>query len=134
MRTSTRIQSALVLVALSGASAFTVSPQASSSRSASSAVQLKGHKGFQNAVASTVIASTLAFTPLMAPTSAVAYETNDYAGETVTAVVGDLKTAGSNAADVFKTYETIAGIITEGRGVGGSINYGEFSLWRCVRS
>lgn len=53
-----------------------------------------------------------------------AYEESDYASETVTNVVTSLK---SNAGDVdgtFTTLEEIAKIITEGKGVGGSLSYG----------
>jgi hypothetical protein len=68
------------------------------------------------------VASTLALAPLATP-PAVAYEDSDYASETVTAVVDSLRKAGSNAEETFKVYENIAAIITEGKGVGGSINY-----------
>ena len=53
-----------------------------------------------------------------------AYEESDYASETVTEVVSQLK---SNAGDVDKTFgtlEEVAKIITEGKGVGGTLTYG----------
>jgi hypothetical protein len=85
-------------------------------------LQLKAQRRFQNAVTSAIVASTLALAPLATP-PAVAYEDSDYASETVTAVVDSLRNAGSNAEETFKVYENIAAIITEGKGVGGSINY-----------
>lgn len=85
--------------------------------------ELRAHKNkaLNNVVASTVVVTSMAVAPLV-PT-ALAYEDSDYASETVTAVVSSLRDAGSNPSEVFKAYENIAAIITEGRGVGGSINY-----------
>lgn len=59
----------------------------------------------------------------MSTPPAIAFEDSDYASETVTASVDSLKKAGSDAAETFKAFENIAAIITEGKGVGGSINY-----------
>jgi hypothetical protein len=58
-------------------------------------------------------------------TAAVAYESSDYASETVTQVISELKNAQGKTADTFKAYEDVAAIITEGKGVGGAINYSE---------
>jgi hypothetical protein len=73
-----------------------------------------------------MIASTLALSPLV-PSPAIAFEDSDYASETVTSAVDALRNAGSDAATTFKVFEDIAAIITEGKGVGGSINYRKFS-------
>lgn len=59
-----------------------------------------------------------------------AYDTSDYASETVQTSIADLKAAKGNAAETFKVYESIAAIITEGRGVGGQINYKGVELER----
>lgn len=88
-------------------------------------LQLKAQRSFQNTVTSAIVASTLVLAPLATP-PAVAYEDSDYASETVTAVVDSLRKAGSNAEETFKVYENIAAIITEGKGVGGSINYRKY--------
>lgn len=69
--------------------------------------------------ASIVIAAT---NPLLSPTSH-AYDTSDYATETVQQVVKSLKESSGNVEETFKLYESIADIITEGKGVGGMINY-----------
>ncbi|EED86411.1 predicted protein [Thalassiosira pseudonana CCMP1335] len=75
------------------------------------------------------ILSTLAALTILTTTlttsfqTANAYEESDYASETVTTVVQQLK---ENAGDVDKTFgtlEEIAKIITEGKGVGGSLSY-----------
>ena len=128
---STQLRSTVLLLGLIGASAFTP-PLASSTSSRPNNVQAlkaqqheNNNKGFQNAVSAAIVASTLTLTSLAAP-PAVAYEASDYASETVTGVVSALKASGSNAADTFKVFEDIAAIITEGKGVGGSINYGEY--------
>ncbi len=96
------------------------------SRTTRASLPLKAHDTkFQNVVTSAIIASTLALSPL-APPPAIAYEDSDYASETVTAAVDALRNSGSDAAGTFKVFEDIAAIITEGKGVGGSINYRKF--------
>jgi len=52
-----------------------------------------------------------------------AYIPSDYASETVQTAIQDLKAASGKVDETFKVYESIAGIITEGKGVGGQINY-----------
>ena len=74
--------------------------------------------------------------PLTTAAPVNAYEESDYASETVTNVVASLK---SNAGDVdgtFATLEEVAKIITEGKGVGGSLSYGQYLTAddACVRS
>jgi hypothetical protein len=60
---------------------------------------------------------------LGSPASTPAYEDSDYASETVQAVVQSLKDSAGNSEQLFKSYENIGDIITEGKGVGGEINY-----------
>ncbi len=55
--------------------------------------------------------------------AARAYETTDYASETVQAAVQELQRGAGDIDATFKAYENIAGIITEGKGVGGMVNY-----------
>eukprot|EP00957_Ditylum_brightwellii_P081129 6171510-Ditylum_brightwellii.AAC.1 len=56
-------------------------------------------------------------------TVANAFEESDYASETVTAVVKRLDESAGNIEQTFTTFEDVAAIITEGKGVGGSISY-----------
>jgi len=72
-----------------------------------------------NPLLATAVLGLVLATPLAAP----AYEPSDYASETVTQAVNSLKDAQGNADSTFSAYEGIAAIITEGKGVGGSINY-----------
>jgi hypothetical protein len=53
-----------------------------------------------------------------------AYEESDYASETVTNVVSALKSKAGDVDGTFATLEEVAKIITEGKGVGGSLSYG----------
>lgn len=71
------------------------------------------------------ILSGLAITGMLAGGSvpAVAYNPGDYASDAVVTAVQSLKDSSGNVEQTFKTYESIASIITEGRGVGGIINY-----------
>jgi hypothetical protein len=71
-----------------------------------------------SAVLGLVLATTTAL-PLEAP----AYEASDYASETVTQAVKALTDAQGNADNTFSAFEELEAIITEGKGVGGSINY-----------
>ena len=59
-------------------------------------------------------------TPL---TPANAYSPSDYASDTVQDVLTNLKAASGNVDQTFKVYEDINAIITEGKGVGGDVNY-----------
>ena len=117
-------KSAIVVVLLAvihGVSTLSIS------RTAQARLPFKAHTTkFQHAVTSAMIASTLALSPLV-PSPAIAFEDSDYASETVTSAVDALRNAGSDAATTFKVFEDIAAIITEGKGVGGSINYRKFS-------
>lgn len=74
------------------------------------------------------LALTAAFT-LSATTTALA-ESLDYeqpmAEDTIDVVLQSLKDATGDAAKSFKVFETINDIITEGKGVGGSLSYSTF--------
>ena len=72
----------------------------------------------------------LAIATAVPTTAAQAYVPSDYASDTVQTVVSDLKQASGNEQATFKVYETIAGIITEGKGVGGMVNYSEYDVRR----
>jgi hypothetical protein len=78
----------------------------------------------------TAIASTqLLFSPLVSSsTTAFAYnydESDKYASETVTNVVTKLQSSAGDVDATFITLEEVAKIITEGKGVGGTLTYGE---------
>jgi hypothetical protein len=73
-----------------------------------------------NAVARAALCGLLLLNP--AP-PAVAYDPSDFASETVTAAIQSLKEAQGSANSVVKAYESVAGIITEGKGIGGEINF-----------
>ena len=68
-------------------------------------------------VASIALISTLITTPTFA------FDPSDYASETVTQVIAELRNSQGKTADTFKAFEDVAAIITEGKGVGGAINY-----------
>ena len=78
----------------------------------------------------TAIASTqLLFSPLLSSsTTAFAYnydESDKYASETVTNVVTKLQGSAGDVDATFNTLEEVAKIITEGKGVGGTLTYGK---------
>jgi hypothetical protein len=74
-----------------------------------------------------LLATALVGLVLASPLPAQAYDPSDYASETVTEAVKSLKDASGDTETTFKVYEGIAAIITEGKGVGGSINYRTYS-------
>lgn len=53
----------------------------------------------------------------------MAYDPTDYASETVQSTIQALKDTAGNSEETYKVYEELNSIITEGKGVGGSINY-----------
>jgi hypothetical protein len=87
----------------------------------------KAQKTTTTLAVSLAIAMATASTVLPA-LPANAYIDTDYASETVQVAIKDLKSASGNAGETFKVYESIAAIITEGRGVGGQINYSKYNL------
>ena len=80
---------------------------------------------FQSMLCAIALAVTTASSTSMTTEAgtAFAYIPSDYASETVTTVIQDLKSASGKNEATFNVYENIAGIITEGKGVGGMINY-----------
>ena len=77
-------------------------------------------------VLSTAAAASLGLaltTGPLATQPAFAYEESDYASETVTNVVAQLKSTAGDTQGSFNTLEDVAKIITEGKGVGGTLTY-----------
>lgn len=62
----------------------------------------------------------------------MAVDTTDYASDTVEAAIVSLRESAGNIDQTFSAYESIGDIITEGKGVGGSINYSELFVNLCV--
>lgn len=113
---------------ISRSSTATANSRLSLQTSNNNEIKTNGNHDILRPILSTVTAATLALTTISPLTSnvapAFAYEESDYASETVTSVVSQLK---SNAGDVdgtFNTLEEVAKIITEGKGVGGTLTYG----------
>mmetsp|Transcript_106061 Transcript_106061/g.306775 ORF Transcript_106061/g.306775 Transcript_106061/m.306775 type:complete len:244 (-) Transcript_106061:129-860(-) len=103
-----------------------VSPQSSTGRRSGSSTSLNAQK-IPKAVASSMLATSLMISSLQ---PVQAYDASDYASETVKEAVQSLKDASGNVDATFKVYENIAGIITEGKGVGGMVNYKGVQLER----
>ena len=70
-----------------------------------------------------LVLSTIPISTATTTQPAFAYEESDYASETVTNVVSQLKSTSGNVDETFKTLEDVAKIITEGKGVGGTLTY-----------
>lgn len=117
----------LLSLLLSSSNAFVAHPCRLEATNRQPATVLKAHKQ-HNLIASSVLAASLALGAIN-PLPAQAYVSSDYASETVTAALQTLKQASGNIDETFKAYESIAAIITEGKGVGGMINYREFGRW-----
>lgn len=84
----------------------------------------KGKGRILSTMTAASLAIALATNPMVVqPEPAFAYEESDYASETVTAVVSQLKSTAGDADGTFRTLEEVAKIITEGKGVGGSLTY-----------
>ena len=77
----------------------------------------------QTAAKGLAVGFALAISTATTTLPANAYIPSDYASETVQTAIKDLKAASGNAKQTFDVYEGIAAIITEGKGVGGQINY-----------
>eukprot|EP00566_Odontella_aurita_P023353 CAMPEP_0113585402 /NCGR_PEP_ID=MMETSP0015_2-20120614/33677_1 /TAXON_ID=2838 /ORGANISM="Odontella" /LENGTH=208 /DNA_ID=CAMNT_0000490635 /DNA_START=214 /DNA_END=837 /DNA_ORIENTATION=+ /assembly_acc=CAM_ASM_000160 len=82
--------------------------------------------GAKGLLATVAIGSMLTFSPL----STRAYDSSDYASETVTTAVLSLKSSSGDVDTSFSVFEDIAAIITEGKGVGGSLSYTGVKLER----
>jgi len=79
----------------------------------------------KSSITTASLALVLSTIPISTTTTqpAFAYEESDYASETVTNVVSQLKSTSGNVDETFKTLEDVAKIITEGKGVGGTLTY-----------
>mmetsp|Transcript_21705 Transcript_21705/g.45660 ORF Transcript_21705/g.45660 Transcript_21705/m.45660 type:complete len:304 (-) Transcript_21705:231-1142(-) len=97
--------------------------------SSSSQTTAKQKQTTASMLASVSLAIAVATTALPVE-PANAYIPSDYASETVQNVLQELKAAKGNIDETFRVYEGIAGIITEGNGVGGQINYQGVQLER----
>jgi len=64
------------------------------------------------------------------PVSSNAYSTSDYASDAVVEALGSIKSAKGDKAKSFAAFEEVAKIITEGKGVGGNVNYAGVTLER----
>lgn len=99
-----------------------VTPQSSQSR-LTATTRLNARK-VSNVVNSGILASSVMIgAALWNPLPAQAYVPSDYASDTVQETLQALKNAQGDVDATFKVYENIAGIITEGKGVGGMVNY-----------
>lgn len=83
------------------------------------------------AVTTASLALALITNPLSSQ-PAFAYEETDYASETVTNVVAQLKSTTGDVDGTFSTLEDISKIITEGKGVGGTLTYDGVKLSKDV--
>ena len=83
------------------------------------------HSPIISTITAASLALTLSLTPILTsnPQIVNAYEESDYASETVTNVVSQLKSTAGDVDGTFKTLEDVAKIITEGKGVGGTLTY-----------
>lgn len=99
-----------------------VTPQSSQSR-LTPTTRLNARK-VSNVVNSGILASSVMIgAAFWNPLPAQAYVPSDYASDTVQETLQALKNAQGDVDATFKVYENIAGIITEGKGVGGMVNY-----------
>mmetsp|Transcript_942 Transcript_942/g.1492 ORF Transcript_942/g.1492 Transcript_942/m.1492 type:complete len:202 (-) Transcript_942:74-679(-) len=80
--------------------------------------------------AASLMVSTMVLLNTFAVPSAGAYEDTDYASDTVQNVIRSLQESKGDATKTFSAYEEIAAIITEGKGVGGEIDYKGVALNR----
>eukprot|EP00977_Amphora_coffeiformis_P015864 scaffold4761_cov205-Amphora_coffeaeformis.AAC.4 len=81
--------------------------------------------------ASAGLGVALLFTSPSSPhTTALAYDPSDYASETVQSTIKALEDSAGNSVETYKVFEEMNSIITEGKGVGGAINYKGIQLER----
>mmetsp|Transcript_23091 Transcript_23091/g.32233 ORF Transcript_23091/g.32233 Transcript_23091/m.32233 type:complete len:301 (+) Transcript_23091:183-1085(+) len=89
---------------------------------------------FPTKMAASIMLSTILWTSTTpfgtTTTTACAYEDTDYASDTVQNVIRSLQESKGDATATFSAYEEIAAIITEGKGVGGEIDYKGVALNR----
>ncbi|CAJ1951868.1 unnamed protein product [Cylindrotheca closterium] len=94
-----------------------------------SAKSQKQQHSFEHALASSFLAASLTVAASN-PLPAQAYSSSDYASDTVQDVVTTLKQNRGNMDGTFQAYESIAEIITQGKGIGGMVNYKGVALER----
>jgi hypothetical protein len=87
----------------------------------------------RSTLAAAALCTVLATTALpTAPAAAAAYDDSlDAASQTIEQVLTSLNEAAGDSDRTFAVYERINGIITEGAGVGGNINYKGIQLGTC---
>ena len=71
------------------------------------------------AIASTLTFSTIASSPLPS------YANDDYAADTVTTMIQSIKNSAGKKQETLAVFEDLAAVITEGKGIGGDVSYGE---------
>lgn len=121
-------QSSLFLLLLIASATYAFVPQLTSplvqKTAATTELSAKSPKhSVEHALASTLLAASLA---VATPLAAQAYAPSDYASDTVQDVVATLKQNRGNLEGTFQAYESVAEIITTGKGVGGMVNYSKF--------
>lgn len=87
-------------------------------------------------ILATLTSATLALAlaaNIVAPQPTFAYEESDYASETVTNAVAQLKSTTGDVDRTFSTLEEVGKIITEGKGVGGTLTYNGVRLSEGVK-
>eukprot|EP00540_Astrosyne_radiata_P022833 CAMPEP_0116837340 /NCGR_PEP_ID=MMETSP0418-20121206/8598_1 /TAXON_ID=1158023 /ORGANISM="Astrosyne radiata, Strain 13vi08-1A" /LENGTH=213 /DNA_ID=CAMNT_0004467211 /DNA_START=131 /DNA_END=772 /DNA_ORIENTATION=- len=77
----------------------------------------------KNHIFSTLLACTLAVGTATMPTPTQAYDPSDFASDAVLSAVQSIKDSAGNPEDTLKAFENVAEMITEGKGVGGAVNY-----------
>jgi hypothetical protein len=101
-------------------------PATTSTTTTTTSTKLNAHRQLENAVASSLLAASLVVAA-SSPLPAQAYSDSDYASETVQEVIATLKQNRGSIDGTFQAYETVGEIISEGKGVGGMVNYSEWS-------
>lgn len=86
--------------------------------------------GMGRLTASVGLAAALLLSDPTSSQQAQAYEPTDFASETVTSTLQALKESAGNSEETYKVFEQMNDIITEGKGVGGAINYQGIQLER----
>jgi len=84
----------------------------------------------QKSVSILALSTSLLAAPIIANAAYESPSSSDYAGDTVSSAVRMLQEASGNREKTFVAYENIRDIITEGKGVGGSLSYSGVDLQR----
>lgn len=97
---------------------------------------IDANKNMLRPILATLTSATLALAlaaNIVAPQPTFAYEESDYASETVTNAVAQLKSTTGDVDRTFSTLEEVGKIITEGKGVGGTLTYNGVRLSEGVK-